>query len=358
MAHLRYTGFAVVKVSSYKIFAIKLALFSATLAYLAGDLFIWHGMAWRTMYGGALNKSSAPPKAMVYGESITEGQLARYEADQNWLRGHWLRGPEVVNPELERTSMLMDMVRSAILRMRTRYNDKNLPDFTEAAQQEVQRLATRARSDQMFDEWLSSQGLTREEFTRRLAASMKATAQLERAVQPLCQVTDEDVALHYEQLKNELIKPAQRPLKHIFLSTVGQDARDVRRRAEELLSRLHEGEDFATLAGRYSEDSRSAPQGGDLGLVQDDGRFPLPELQIFDAESLPGGEYILKQSAWGWHILLAGELTPARELTQEEAREMLRTAIQSAQYELTTRSWFDEAIREAFFKKHLQIHAN
>ena len=352
VAVLRYTPPVIVKLSSYKIFAIKLALFSATLAYLAGDLFLWQGLAWRTLHKGDMHTDAQPPMALVYGESITPAQLERYAAEQNWLRGRADCTPA------ERTSMLMDMVRSAILRIRARYNDKNLPDMTTAAQEEVQRLASRAKSDEEFDAWLASQGMTREEFTRRLAAAMKATAQLERAVQPLCQVTDEDVAKHYELLKDELVTSAHRPLRHIFISTLGENPADTKARAQAIMKALEDGADFAAMARRQSEDDHSAPAGGDLGEVFDDSLFPLPELKLFGDEPLPANQLALVQSRWGWHILLPGEIQPARRLALDEVRESLRTAIQSAQYELTTQSWFNEAIREAFSKKHLQINAN
>lgn len=341
------------KISSYKIFAIKLAIFSATLAYLAGDLFLWRGAAWRTLHAGEPRAAAEQPLAVVYGEGVSAAQLERYVAEQNWLRGR-----ESCSAA-ERTSMLMDMVRGAILRIRARYNDTNLPDAAAAARQEVERLATRARSAEEFDAWLAGQGLTRQSFTRRVEAAMKAAAQLERAVQPLCQVSDEDVARHYELLKDELTLPAHRPLKQIFLATLGDSAEAVQRRAQALLERLEGGEEFAALARAHSEDDHSAAAGGDLGEVYDEASFPLPELRLFGEGALPAGQPALVESRWGWHILLPGEITPARPLTLEEARESLRTAIQSAQYELSTRAWFDEAIREAFHKKHLHIiHAN
>ena len=106
------------KISSYKIFAIKLAIFSVTLAYLAGDLFLWHGMAWRTMYAGESKAPGELPLANVYGEGISREQLDRYVAEQNWLRGR-----EECSPA-ERTSMLLDMVRGAILRMRALQRQK------------------------------------------------------------------------------------------------------------------------------------------------------------------------------------------------------------------------------------------
>ena len=351
-----------VKLSSLKIFALKLAIFSSVLGYIAIDLFLWHGPLWDVMYRKGFDSPGSPVVADVYGTRITHAQLERYVAEQNWLRGR------SESSQVQRTAMLMDMVRETILMMRARYNDKNLPDFRDAAQHEAQRLASRARSSEEFDLQLKSQCLIpqqqsvslsspRDNFIQRIEADMKAQAVLERSIQPYCEVSDEDVTKHYELLRENLIAPAHRSAQHIFLSTLDQDIEAVRKRAENLLGQLERGEaSFAELARRHSEDAASAPRGGDLGVLTADESLALPELPIFGDGALPAGKPALVQSRWGWHILLLGELCPARELSLDEVRESLRTAIRSAQQELSVRSYFDEALREGFYKKRIQIY--
>ena len=344
-------------VSPFRIFSIKLAIFSIVLAYLAVDLFLLHGPVWRTLHPETSDRSSTsenaqPPLARVYGEDISSAQFARFSAEQNWLRNRTetTRG--------QRAAMLMDMVRGAILRLRARYNDKNLPDFSRPARDEVTRLASRAKSDKEFDIWLASQGYTREMFTKKLEATMKMRAQLERAVAPFCVVRDEDVAEHYERIRESMRIPEHRSVKHIFFATHGKDPQAVRQQAENVLRQLHNGADFAALALRYSEDDNSSQRGGDLGTIFNDEHFVLPELPLFGKSSVAPNVPTLAQSRWGWHILLAGELQPSRIPSLDECKESVRSAIRSAQYELSVRSWFDEAIHEAFNKKRLDIHVD
>ena len=338
------------KVSALRIFSLKLALFSTMLGYMAVDLFLWHGPLWGVLHGQADAQAKAAPwVAQVYGERISDDQFERYVAEQNLLRG------QQECPPKQQVVMLMELARSSLLRMRARYNDKNLPDFAAAAEEEVERLASRANSPEDFEKQLSSQGYTREQFTRKLQAILKAAALLERAVSPLCEVSDADVAKHYELLKEELMLPARRPLKHIFLATLDKKPEEVEARARELLAKIESGEaDFAALARQYSEDERTAQTGGDLGYV--DEHFTLKELPLFGDHALPASAPALAQSRWGWHILLPGELEPERRLSLEEAAESIRTAIQSAQYELAVQFYLDEIIRESFHKKHLIIH--
>lgn len=343
----------VMRLTALKIFALKLALFSTALGYMAIDLFLWHGPIWHALHTEQSEARQHTPRvAEVYGEFITPAQFARYVAEQNWLRGR-----SEYTPAQEAT-MLMELVRSTILRIRARYNDMNLPDTAEAARREVERLASRASGPEAFDAWLASQGYTREQFTLKLQAILKATALLERAVEPLCRVSDDDVAKHYELLKDNLVAPEARTVKHIFFSATEHSPDELQARAEEALRLLEQGrEDFDSLARRFSDDARTAPHGGDLGRVVRTEAMPLlNDLRLFGAEALPAGKPVAMQSRWGQHILLLGEVEPERRLTLDEVRESLRSAIESAQRELAVQVYLDTAVRESFHKKHLKIH--
>lgn len=342
-----------VKFSSLHISVIKLALFGTVLLYLSVDLFVWEGPVWRLLHKqdiAAVENASAP--AIVYGKVITRAQLDLFMEQQNHLRGR------NTTPEAEKTPMLMEMVHDTLLRLRSRYNDKNLPDTTRAAEQEVQHLATRAPSNDVFDTWLMSQGFTRQTYMKELAARLKDIHFLQRVIEPHCRVSDEDAFRHYEIIKDSLVQPESRPLRHIFLSSLGEDAEVVRRRAENLMHELEEGADFATLARTHSEDPSSAARGGDLGIVENTENFPLPGLPLFGDGALRPGKLALVQSCWGWHILLPGEITPAHTPRFEECKESLKGAIRSAQAEIAIRAFRASTLKEAFAKKYLEIHVH
>jgi peptidyl-prolyl cis-trans isomerase SurA len=55
-------------------------------------------------------------------------------------------------------------------------------------------------------------------------------------------------------------------------------------RAEEVRLKLTRGEDFASLAKRYSDDPGSATQGGDLGLVKRGSFVPEFEAMAYNLE--------------------------------------------------------------------------
>lgn len=331
------------KWTSAKIYVVKSAIIGTTLAYMVLDLWVLNGPLYGFLHK---DKQAAAAAAVVYGERISHGQLARHKAEQEAISGR----PKAT------IAMMMDLVRSSLLRLRTRYNDNQLPHDRAAAEQAVAELATRAGSDAVFEQQLASQGYTRRQFTDKVESRLMGLALLNRNLEPHTQVDNAAIMAHYKQVKDELTIPASRPVRHIFISTLNRNNDDARRCAELALERLNAGEDFGELAAEVSEDAATANRGGNLGVVHDNELLPLPELNLFGENALPAGTPALAQSKWGWHVILPGPITPAYTPSLDECRETLRTAIISAQREIGVNTFFDTLIKEGFKQKRIQIH--
>ncbi len=332
-----------------KISLLKLSFCTAALAYTAADVWWFEGPIWSALHPAPPQVDTSTLAAAVQGESITQAQLDRYEAEQDALAGR-------TKPQAARRSLyLMDMVRHTLLRNRTRYNDRNLPPCRTEAEAEVARLASRYPTEEAFEHALASQGYTRKSFTDRAEARLREAALLERALARTIEPSEADIAAAYESMQAELRIPARREVQHIFLATLGKDAEAVHAKAQELLARLQAGEvDFATLAQKESEDARSAPLGGALGLLTEGAENnSLPELPLFGEGAIAAGVPTLALSRWGWHILLAGELEPARLPTLAECRESLATALRSARREQGLRDYMESDLRQN--RKHIQF---
>lgn len=329
------------KWTAAKINVLKAGIIGATLIYMCLDLWVMQG----PMYGFIhKDKTYAEAAVVVYGERISPVQLARHKAELELISGR----------QKTNISMAMDMVRSCLLRMRARYNDNQLKHDRAEAERLVAELATRAGGDAAFEQQLASQGYTRSQFTDKLEARLMQLSLLDRNLEPHTRVNDEAIEVHYNQVKDEMTIPANRPVKHIFIASLNRtDARQV---AEQTQARLAAGEDFAALAAELSDDAATAHRGGDMGTVYDDALLPLPELNLFGDAAIPADTPKLAESKWGWHVILAGPITPARTPSLDECRETLRTAIISAQREIGINEFFDTLIKEAHKKKRIQIH--
>lgn len=115
-------------------------------------------------------------------------------------------------------------------------------------------------------------------------------------------VSDEELAAFYEQIKDSLRMPVSYHLSRIVLSPAPSEQRmlQINHKANQVLQALSEGEDFRSIASVYSEDRESASNGGYLGIIHRGDMLPEVENSIFSIE--PGNIGVI-QSMEGIHIL-------------------------------------------------------
>ncbi len=145
----------------------------------------------------------------------------------------------------------------------------------------------------------------------------------------------------------------QMQVRHIMMraSDPSGDA-EVPIRLQELRTRILAGEDFAALAGEYSQDLTSSLDGGNLGWVGE-GRLP-PELERRLA-ALPVGELSEPfKSRTGWHI---AEVLGRRDFdnTDELMRAQAREAIFNRKIEDARQGWLDRLRDEAYVEYRLSL---
>jgi len=105
--------------------------------------------------------------------------------------------------------------------------------------------------------------------------------------------------------------------------------------AQEVLDKLADGEDFATLAAEYSMDPGSKDQGGDLDWFPRGMMVPVFEETAFSLE--PGEISGMVQSDFGFHII---------QLFEKEEREM-DPAQYAQQQQQEFQTWFEAQKAEA-----------
>ncbi|MDH5784653.1 MAG: SurA N-terminal domain-containing protein [Chromatiales bacterium] len=142
-------------------------------------------------------------------------------------------------------------------------------------------------------------------------------------------VTEEEVRQRYESQKINFRTPEERKASHILLqTTVDADEaalNEVRAKAEALLQRINDGEDFAELAKAESQDPGSARNGGDLGFF---GRGVMDAAFEEATFALQKGQVSgVVRSNFGFHIIKledirGGETKPYETVAKELKREM------------------------------------
>ncbi|MDZ7779250.1 MAG: peptidylprolyl isomerase [Gemmatimonadota bacterium] len=209
---------------------------------------------------------------------------------------------------------------------------------------------------------LASEGLTLAEYRDILTTQARQQQIQQMFMQRQMQdsrpvdVSDDELRARFEQARTQM---QQRPRSLTFHQVViipeaSEEARaEAEALAEDLLQRIRDGEDFAQLARRYSDDPGSAELGGDLGwfrrgrMVQEfeDAAFSLPAGAVSQVVETEFGFHIIKVERTrpgerqGRHILIVPEKTD-RDI--ERARTLAESITTDAQAGASMDSLYQE----------------
>lgn len=243
------------------------------------------------------------------------------------------------------------------------------PDAARAAEEE-RRAVEQLGGEEKFGAYLSTHGLSRDEFMRTVRTPLYAEL-LRRELARDLRAGDEEVRAFYDAHKSEpeFQLPERVAASHILVAArpsvverqlaeerglAGEGLRKAvrdevarrRARAEALRRRLSEGgADFAALAREHSDDPATRDGGGALGLFQrgahpkafDDAAFALKEGEV--------GPVV--QTEFGFHLIRLERREPARALTFEEAAPELRRRLLARREAEALKAWLAAARRSA-----------
>jgi peptidyl-prolyl cis-trans isomerase D len=144
-------------------------------------------------------------------------------------------------------------------------------------------------------------------------------------------ITVDEAAMRerYESRKINYATEEQRKASHILVQVPAgagdEQVNAQRNKAENILARIRQGEDFALLARTESDDPGSAEQGGDLGFLGK-GLDPAFEEAVF---ALKKGEVSeLVRSSFGFHIIKLTDIEGGEVKSFDEVKAELRKEIQ------------------------------
>jgi peptidyl-prolyl cis-trans isomerase D len=134
-------------------------------------------------------------------------------------------------------------------------------------------------------------------------------------------VPDADIERAYNENFEQFSTPDEVRASHILLRTEGKDEADVRARAEEILKQARAGADFGQLATKSSEDTASAPKGGDVDFFSRGRMVPAFEEAAFALEE--GAISDLVRTDFGFHIIKLTGKRPGTTRSLDSVRPQL-----------------------------------
>ena len=135
------------------------------------------------------------------------------------------------------------------------------------------------------------------------------------------QITDEAIAAAYDAFVADTASREQVTASHILVET--------KEAAQEIIAKLNDGGDFATLA-KESSTGPSGPNGGALGTFGRGQMVPVFETTAF---SMPVGSFSAEpvQTQFGWHVIAVSDRSVQPAPVMEEMRAQLSNNL-SRQY--------------------------
>lgn len=150
-----------------------------------------------------------------------------------------------------------------------------------------------------------------------------AEAQLEQVetdVLPKSAAIDKQIQTIYRAEPQRFMLPEEAHVRHILIA--GQDEA-ARSKAEKILADLHAGADFEQLAREHSQDTGTAPKGGDLGFFSKGKMVPAFEQAAFGLKKT-GELSPVVQTPFGFHIIRLEGRKPATVKPFDEVKDQLR----------------------------------
>jgi len=246
--------------------------------------------------------------ARVNNEIITSSELqkarsAAAEDAQQECKGRCTPEQLQVAVEDRQKFALRDLIDQSLLAQRGKDMGVNVEGDVVKQLDQI-RIQNGLDSLEKLEAAVTKEGLNWDDFKSNIRNKLLTQEVIRREVGSHINIGRDDSMKYYEEHKKEFVKPEQVALRAIEISTAGKtDAElpDLKKKAEDLLRRIKDGEDFATLAKRFSDGS-TAQQGGFLGVYKrgelskqlEDQVFAMKKNQLTDVIETKQGFLILQ----------------------------------------------------------------
>ncbi len=208
-----------------------------------------------------------------------------------------------------------------------------------------------------FQKQLAQRKMTLDQFRAQIRTELSVQKLFNKEIGSHISISDAEVVDTYNANKASfnlaenqvrvadiLVTPTPNPDVHNLKNSKAQNEEQARAKIQMIQMHLRQGADFATEAQDYSEDPKTAPNGGDHGFVSESELTRAsPELRKAIMDMTPGQISPILRTPEGYRILKVISKEPAgqRELSDPRVQENIRR-------ELFQRK--DQLLRSAFYE--------
>lgn len=220
-----------------------------------------------------------------------------------------------------------------------------------------------------FKKQLEGRKITEDEFKSQLKRDLSIQKLFNKEITSKISITDKDVTDFYNSNKASFnLAEPQVHLAQILVTTSpdpnvrnlrgdkAQNDDQARQKIQMIEARLKKGEDFTQLAQNYSEDSNSAPNGGDMGYVPESAfEQAHAELRKIVVGLQPGQTSPVIRTPEGYRILKVVSKEPAgqRALNDPRVQQTIRETLINRKDQLLKAVYYEVSRNEAKVTNYL-----
>ncbi len=286
--------------------------------------------------------------ARVNNDAITRSDLerARSEMQQEAQQDCPKCLPEEINQRVaaEDKNVLRDLIDNSLLVQRGKDMGVNVETDVIKRLDEI-RIQNNIASMEELETQIDKSGVSFEDFKNNIRNQMLQQEVIRHEVGSKIILDHAQVQKYYDEHKAEFVRPEQVTLREIFVSTEGKQESEIpalRKKADDLLQRFKNGEDFGELAKHFSDGS-TAKQGGDLGRFEHGQLASNIEQAVFALQRLQTTDVIPTKT--GFLILQVGEHYAAGQQPEEKIDNEIQDRLYNERLRPTLRAYL-ETLRE------------
>ncbi len=216
---------------------------------------------------------------------------------------------------------------------------------------------------EQFEQQLRGSKMTLDDLKSKIRHQLSIQKLINKEITSHITITDADVTRFYNANKAGFNLAEPRVHMAQILVTPNPDANvrnlknskaqndpEAAHKIREIQERLQRGEDFAMVAQSYSEDSNSAPNGGDLGFIPDSALEKANvELRKMVVALAPGAISPIIHTQEGYRIfkIISKESAGQRELNDPRVQQSIRETLLNRKDQLLKNAYYEVARDEA-----------
>ncbi len=206
-------------------------------------------------------------------------------------------------------------------------------------------------SEDQFKQILADEGMSLEKYRGQLNDQMKKMRLLDQEIKSKVQVAKKEIEEYHKEHKGEFDAPPEVRLQQVLLMIPSeastQEIDRIRGKAEDILQKIRNGENFNVMVKLHSQDS-SAAAGGDMGVFKKGELMPVLDETAF---GLKRGEVSsVIQSPMGFHILRVLDKRESQKMTEEERMRETEGIIYNKKVEDKFKDWLKELKKKSFIQ--------